>query len=183
MAYAYRSDAPTSTWWELFTRAEQSIDLLGYTLYFLTLQHPGFVDSLLAKCSEGAIVRILVADPESEHVRYRDREEGTPLTLGVRIHTTLDAIKPLLSQENFELRYQDVPLYNSVFRFDDDMLMTPHLYATNGSQAPMLHLRRLGPEGLFDRFLSHFDGIWDDSRPHLAVPRQGSEQSREGLGT
>jgi hypothetical protein len=32
-----------------------------------------------------------------------------------------------------QLRYQDVPLYNSVFRFDDEMFVTPHLYGTQGT--------------------------------------------------
>jgi hypothetical protein len=62
--------------------------------------------------------------------------------------------------DGFELRYQDVPLYNSVFRFDDEMLVTPHLFATPGSMAPLLHLRRLGPRGMFARFSEHFDAIW-----------------------
>lgn len=170
-AYACRSDAPTSMWWELFTRAERQVDLLGYTLYFLTLQHPELVAVLGSKCAGGTRVRAIVADPESDHVAYRDREEGTPLTLVVRVQTTLAAFESLFGLAGFELRYQDVPLYNSVFRFDDQMLVTPHLYATVGSQAPMLHLRRLGPGGLFDRFAGHFDGIWEASRPHEASGR------------
>lgn len=135
-------------------------------LYFLSLQHPELVPALQAKCGEGLRVRAVIGDPESEHVAYRDREEGTPLTLGVRIQTTLATWQPLLGCEGFELRYQDVPLYNSVFRFDDEMLVTPHLFGTPGSQAPMMHVRRLGPGGLFSRFSSHFDGIWAASRPH-----------------
>ena len=159
-AYAYRSDAPTSLWWSLFTRAGRQIDLLGYTLYFLSLQHPELVSALQDKCAAGARLRTLLADPNSPHVAYRDREEGSPLTLQVRIQTTLSAWSPLMGASGFELRYQDIPLYNSVFRFDDEMLVTPHLYGIPGSQAPMLHLRRLGAGGLFSRFASHFDAVW-----------------------
>lgn len=165
-AYSYRSDAPTSLWWNLISRAEHQVDLLGYTLYFLSLQHPELVPALGQKCSEGLKVRIAIGDLESEHVRYRDREENTPLTLAVRIQTTLSAWAPLLECPGVELRYQDVPLYNSVFRFDDQMLVTPHLFAVPGSQAPMMHLRRLGSGGLFSRFASHFDHIWEASRLH-----------------
>jgi hypothetical protein len=165
-AYPFRSDAPTSLWWNLITRATRQVDLLGYTLYFLSLQHPELVATLQDKCGSGMRVRAAIADPDSVHVAYRDREENTPLTLGVRVQTTLTAWAPLIGQECFELRYQDIPLYNSIFRFDDEMLVTPHLYATPGSQAPMLHLRRLGPGGLFSRFASHFDAVWADCRPH-----------------
>jgi hypothetical protein len=66
----------------------------------------------------------------------------------------------LLDEDGFELRYQDIPLYNSVFRFDDEMLVTPHLMATPGSQAPMLHLRRLSSDGVFSRFAGHFETVW-----------------------
>jgi len=32
-SYPYRSDLPTSAWWNLITNAQHTIDLLGYTLY------------------------------------------------------------------------------------------------------------------------------------------------------
>jgi hypothetical protein len=175
-AYAYRSDAPTSLWWGLISRSARQIDLLGYTLYFLSLQHPELVATLQQKCAEGLKVRACIGDPDGEHMAYRDREEGTPLTLGVRVQTTLSAWAPLLDCAGLSLRYQDVPLYNSVFRFDDEMLVTPHLYATQGSQAPMMHLRRLGPGGLFSRFASHFDAVWAVSRPRAPGPGQAEPQ-------
>ena len=165
-AYSYRSDAPTALWWSLISRADRQVDLLGYTLYFLSLQHPELIPSIAQKCSEGLRVRAAIGDPDSGHIAYRDREEATPLTLAVRIQTTLSTWASLIDLEGFELRYQDIPLYNSIFRFDDEMLVTPHLFATPGSQAPMLHLRRLGPSGLFARFAHHFDSVWERSRTH-----------------
>jgi hypothetical protein len=184
-AYPYRSDAPTSLWWTLISQATRQVDLLGYTLYFLSLQHPELIPSLAQKCSEGLKVRAAIGEPESEHIAYRDREEATPLTLVIRIQTTLSTWASLIDLEGFDLRYQDIPLYNSIFRFDDEMLVTPHLFATPGSQAPMLHLRRLGPNGLFSRFAQHFDSVWDGSRPHhpksapIADLRNSSEVSKK----
>jgi hypothetical protein len=172
-AYAFRSDAPTALWWNLVTQATRQIDLLGYTLYFLSLQHSDLIPTLAAKCEGGVKIRAVIGDPESEHLAYRDREEGSPLTLVIRVQTTLSTWAPLFNLPGFELRYQDMPLYNSVFRFDDEMLVTSHLYATPGSQAPMLHLRRLGPGGLFSRFSSHFEAAWNVSTAHpvtVALP-------------
>jgi len=162
-AYPYRSKLPTSTWWDLISRSERHIDLLGYTLYFLPLEHPHLIDTLRAKCEQGCVVRAAMADPNSSHVRDRQKEENLALTLNGRIRTTLKYLRPLLGCQNFDLRYQDVPLYNSVFRFDDEMLVTPHLYATPGASAPLLHLRRLGPNGLFSRFAAHFESIWEST--------------------
>ncbi|MGL5830162.1 MAG: XRE family transcriptional regulator [Angustibacter sp.] len=164
-AYGHRTDMNPDRWWSLFVNAQAQIDLLGYTLYFLPHQHPDLIDLLIDKCRQGCRVRIALADPESEHVRRRDEEEGEPITLVARIQTSLAAFEPLLDCANADLRYQDAPLYNSTFRFDDQMLVTPHLYATPGRAAPLLHLRRLGPNGLFSRWAAHFEGVWSDSRP------------------
>jgi len=147
---------------------------LGYTLYFLPQQHPELVDVLLDKCSRGCSVRLTVADPESAHVQRRDQEEGEPITLVARIQSSLRAFKPLLDCPAAELRFQDVPLYNSVFRFDDQMFVTPMLFARPGHLAPLLHLRRLAPHGLFDQFASHFEGIWAASKP------MGEDQAKAG---
>jgi hypothetical protein len=163
--YPYRSRFPSEKWWELFSNATEQIDLLGYTLYFLPLEHPGLIDLLRRKCESGCVVRAAIADPASPHVANRDAEEKQPITLVVRINSTLQHFAPLADCENFQLRYQDIPLYNSVFRFDDDMLMTPHLYATPGSAAPLLHLRRQTDDGLFCRFADHFESVWTTTKP------------------
>jgi transcriptional regulator with XRE-family HTH domain len=169
-SYATRSDVPTALWWDLLNRATKQIDFLGYTLYFLGLQHPQLIATLKAKCADGCNIRAAIGHPDSPHIAYRDQEEGTPLTLPIRIRTTLTTWADILSCPGFQLRFQNVPLYNSVFRFDDEMFVTPHLFATVGSQAPLFHLRRLGAGGLFDRFASHFDGVWNAS-----VPSQNGE--------
>jgi transcriptional regulator with XRE-family HTH domain len=165
-AYPFRADVDVSRWWGLITGAESQIDLLGYTLYFLPQQHPELIPVLLDKCTAGCEVRLIVAGPDSENLRRRDEEERVPITLAARVQSSLAAFKPLLESGCAQLRYQDVPLYNSIFRFDDQMFLTPHLYATPGYAAPLLHLRRLGDNGLFSRFASHFEAIWTSSTPH-----------------
>jgi hypothetical protein len=164
-SYPYRSNVPTGAWWNLISRAQKRIDLLGYTLYFLPLEHPRLIDALTAKCATGCKVRVVVANPTSRCVADRDAEEDLALTLVVRIKTTLKYFQPLFGCAGFEMRYQDVPLYNSVFRFDNEMFVTPHLFATPGASAPLLHLRRLGPDGMFARFAGHFDAIWATTTP------------------
>jgi hypothetical protein len=39
------------------------------------------------------------------------------------------------------------------------MLVTLHLWATTSAQAPLLHLRRAGDDGLFDQFAGHVEAI------------------------
>ncbi|CAN5400942.1 hypothetical protein BH24ACT7_BH24ACT7_05290 [soil metagenome] len=59
-------------------------------------------------------------------------------------------------------------MYNSIFRGDNLMFFTPHLYALKGYRAPLLHLRRLTDDGLFDGLLAHFERIWTTTTP---IPR------------
>ncbi len=163
-AYAYRSELDLRRWWELFNGAERQIDLLGFTLYFLPQQHPGLVDLLQSKLAQGCRLRVAVADPGSAHVEWRDSEEHQAITVVARIHSSLDALQPLIGRDGAAFRFQEAPLYNSIFRFDDQMLVTPHLYGIPGHSAPMLHLRRLMPNGMFSRFAAHFEGVWADAR-------------------
>lgn len=164
-AYGYRSELDPKRWWDLITRADRQIDLLGFTLYFLPQQHPELIDVLGAKLDAGCRLRVALANPESQHVVWRDSEEGQAITIVARIQSSLDAFRPLLEHKSASFRFQEAPLYNSVFRFDDEMLVTPHLYATPGHSAPLLHLRRLMPNGLFSRFSTHFEAVWADAVP------------------
>ncbi len=163
-AFPFRADVDPAHWWSLISKARQQIDLLGFTLYFLPQQHPQLISVLQEKCRAGCTVRLVLADPESQYVKLREAEEQDPITLTARIETSRRAFRPLLDAPGAELRYQDAPLYSSVFRFDDEMFVTPHLYATPGNRAPLLHLRRLGPNGLFSRFAAHFEAIWATTR-------------------
>jgi hypothetical protein len=61
-----------------------------------------------------------------------------------RIRTALQYLGPLHGCEGIEIRLHVAPMYNSIFRFDDDMFVTPHLYGTPGYSVPLLHVRRLG---------------------------------------
>jgi hypothetical protein len=62
-----------------------------------------------------------------------------------------------------EIRLHDVPLYNAVYRFDDQMLVTPYLYRLHGYQHPLLHIKRLGPAGIFESYAQQFEAIWAEA--------------------
>ncbi|MGH3994185.1 MAG: XRE family transcriptional regulator, partial [Pseudonocardiaceae bacterium] len=56
-------------------------------------------------------------------------------------------------------------LYNSIYRFDDDMFVNTHVYGSMAAHAPVLHLRRLSGGDLFDTYSESFDVIWNESKP------------------
>lgn len=88
-----------------------------------------------------------------------------PLTVGTRIRITLDALERLGDVPGIEARFSDDHIALSVFTFDDEMLVTPHLSSLLGHESPMLHLRRLEDDGLYDRFAGHVAALWAEGRP------------------
>lgn len=164
-AYAHRNDVSPDTWWHLFLKAHEHIDLLANAMLFIPEQNSGVVDLFREKAVKGCRIRILIADPASAAVNMRDEEEQLGRTLPARIQTTLYHFRELRNQDGIELRFHSTILYNSLFRADDEMFVTPHLYGLHGSKAPLLHLRCLGPNGIFANFASHFEAVWATAKP------------------
>ena len=164
-AYAHRADAPSQLWSAMLDRVRTKVDLLGYAMLFFPEQHPRLAEIIAGKCASGLRVRIALADPDSAEVKARDILEELGGTLPGRIRSTMAHLEPLFSSIGVEIRYHSVPLYNALYRFDDQMLITPYLYKLHGYQHPLLHIKRLGPAGLFESYAQQFEAIWTESRP------------------
>ena len=164
-AFSHRADASQARWWDLLQGARSSIDLLGYAMLHLPEQHPDLMALLRRKGSAACRIRIALADPDSEEAARRDAEEGLDGGLLARIRTSAKYFGELGDCENVVMRFHSTPMYNSIFRFDDQMLVTPHIFATPGSKAPMIQLRKRKAGGVFDGFAQHFEDIWT-----IAVP-------------
>jgi transcriptional regulator with XRE-family HTH domain len=165
-SYPYRSACPSSVWGELINSAASEIYLSGYTNYFLWLDQPNLVETLRRKIEAGVRVRVLLGDPDGEVTRQREAIEDVALTVSTRIRITLEHLAKLGSPEGLEARFSapadamnHVSL--SVFRFDEDALVTPHLARLVGHDSPLLHLRRTGPDGMFSRFAEHAEELWE----------------------
>jgi transcriptional regulator with XRE-family HTH domain len=167
-AYANRADVPLGAWWELFSSVKQQIDLLGYAMLFLVEHHPQLPALLLRKANESCKVRIALADPDSPEAEDRDEEERLNGGLKARIRTARLYFSVLDDCPGVDIHYHRTPMYNSIFRGDDQMFVTPHLYGVPGYTAPLLHLRRKGGQGIFDSFAAHLEAIWATSQraPH-----------------
>lgn len=171
-AFTNRADLDPKQWWELFAGARQQIDLLGYAMLFLLEQHPQLPPLLERKAGESCTVRIALADPDSPEAVQRDREERLEGGLRARIRTARRYFGVLDGCAGIHIHYHRTPLYNSLFRADGQMLVTPHLYGTPGYGAPLLQLRRKGGDGMFDRFAAHFEAVWATSEPAPPLPRR-----------
>ena len=163
--YPYRSSCPASLWRRLITAAATEITLAGYTSYFLWIEQPNLGAALRRKAERGCKVRFLIGDPDSEVTRQREQIEATPLTVSTRIAVTLEQLDRLRGTEGIEARFSDRHIAMSVFTFDDDMIVTPHLANLMGHDSPAFHLHRQQDDGVFDRFTMHVSELWDQARP------------------
>jgi transcriptional regulator with XRE-family HTH domain len=172
-AWAHRADIPTELWLALLDGARERIDLLGYAYPFLFEMAPRITAGLVNKCVEGVRIRVAIADPDCVHVTERDSLEQLNGTLPGRIRLALNWLADLSTTSGATIGLHQVHLYNSVFRFDNQMIVTPHMFRVHGYQHPALHLRRLSPYGLFESYAEQFQQIWDTTRPLHALEATG----------
>lgn len=165
-SYPYRSACPSTAWAELAQQSTGELFFAGYTNYFLWTQVPDFPGLLRKKVQQGCRVRFLLGDPEGEVTQQREAIEGVPLTVSTRIRMSLEGLARLGELEGLEARFsapEDAVNHVSlsVFRFDDEALVTPHLARLVGHDSPLLHLRRMGDGGMFSRFSEHAEELWE----------------------
>lgn len=160
--YARRSDLPRSLFRELINKADTRLWFGGYTSYFVWLEVPNAAATLGAKAQGGTDVRFLLGDPGSAVTTARERIEATPLTLATRIAMTQAEIAK--SPEPLAARLSERHVAMSVWIFDDDAIVATHIGAGLGQDSVTMHLRRREAGGPFDRYVEHFESLWDDAR-------------------
>ncbi|KAA2252156.1 XRE family transcriptional regulator [Solihabitans fulvus] len=163
--YPHRNSIPVDLWDRLIEDATEHVEVLVHAALFL-VERPTFVKGLARKAANGARIRLLFGDPASREVARRsDEEQLGKGTLSARIRNALAFYRPLQSVDGVEMRFHKATLYNSIFRFDDEMIINTHVYGFQGAHAPALHLRRLSAGDLFETYSESFETVWSQSKP------------------
>jgi len=160
-----RASVPADLWRRLLDGASEQIGVLVYAGLFLPEQHPRLNALLRKKGDAGARVRILLGDPDSPLVATRGRDEGIGEAMASKIRNSLVHYAPLRNASGVEVNLHATTLYNSMYWFDDDLLVNTHVYGLPAGHAPVLHLRRLSAGDLFDTYAESFERVWAQSRP------------------
>ncbi|MFD4644306.1 DUF5919 domain-containing protein [Lentzea sp. NPDC058436] len=93
------------------------------------VERPTFMRDLANKAANGARIRLIFGDPASREVAKRsDEEQLGKGTLGSRIRNALAFYRPRVGVDGVEMRFHKTTLYNSIFRFDDEMVVNTHVY-------------------------------------------------------
>jgi hypothetical protein len=174
--YPRRAMAPDRLWLDLLKNADGEIALFANASLFLPEENPESISLLRVKAQSGVRVRIVLGDPDSREVAVRTYEERIPIA--GRVAMALAYYRPLANVPGVEFRQHRTTLYNSIFRFDDQMLVNQHVYGCYGYMAPLLHLRHLHDGGLFDTYVRSFERIWHEE----SYPYQTQDELSTGEG-
>jgi hypothetical protein len=168
--YPYRADVPDELWTKLFENAVDNVGILIYSGFFLPEQHSRKLELLRQKADDGASIRILIGDPDCAAVTLRGQEEDIGDAIASKIRNVLIAYyQPYAEYPGINIKLHSTTLYNSIFWFDDEMLVNTHAYGVPAHFAPTLHLRHLSSGTLFQTYARSFDRVWD--RTHATWPQ------------
>ena len=172
--YPDRGSVPAGFWYEMIGDAEAHVDVLVIAGLFLTDGRADLPALLDRKAREGVAIRLLLADPESQAVAIRGAEEQVGDALVARVRMSMRYLQPAFEVPGIEVRLHDATLYNSIFRFDDDLLVNMHAYGAVAAQSPVMHLRRISGGRMFPHYMRSFDRVWDEALPHVVEPDTSS---------
>lgn len=154
-----RSAVPHSTWQQLFASTHEAMDILVYAGTFL-FEQLDIVTTIREKARQGVRVRMLMGDETSAAVHQRAEEEGTSGGLQGRIQLQRRYLREVADVPGVEIRAHGTTLYNSLYRFDQDLLVNGHAFGAPAGQSPVLHLRRVPGGRLWDHYMRSFDEVW-----------------------
>jgi hypothetical protein len=126
--YPNRGAVPGTLWRSLLDGAADRIDVLVFSGLFLPDGYPEVAKLFVAKAQEGVKLRLAMGNPDSDAVRLRGEEERIGDGLAARVRLSLTYLRDAMGAPGIELRFHATTLYNSIYRFDDDMLVNAHVY-------------------------------------------------------
>jgi transcriptional regulator with XRE-family HTH domain len=169
--YPDRGAVPPGCWYEYISAAREHVDVLVYAGLFLSDGRADLPTLLREKAAEGLAIRVLLGDPDCEAVARRGEEERVGEAMAARIHLSITYMQPAFDVPGLEVRLHETTLYNSIFRFDDDLLVNMHVYGAVAAKSPVMHVRRIAGGRLFPHYMTSFERVWDAARPFPARAR------------
>jgi hypothetical protein len=155
--YPRRTDVPGHLWTDFLRAARRNVDVLAFAGLFLTEEHSGWLPALAGKVGSDVRIRLLLGDPGGGQLAARDREYSIGGGVAGRVSAVLSYYRQL--PDGVELRMHDTPLYNSIYRFDDEMLVNVHAYGILAAYTPVMHLRRVDG-AFFNTYVESFERVW-----------------------
>lgn len=157
---------PHDTWTALITDVAERMDVLVYSGAFLIEQY-NLLPLVRQKTTSGVKYRFLIGDHTSSAVIQRAAEEGTPGGLEGRTQLMLRYLESINTLPGVEIRSHGTILYNSIYRFDDHLLINGHAYGSVAGQNPVMQLRRIEGGVMWQHYMASFERVWNTATPEF----------------
>lgn len=131
---------------------------------FFVEQH-NLIPVMREKVQRGVGFRLLVGDEKSQTVIDRAAEEGTSGGLEGRVQMMRRYLSEVAGLSGVEVRTHSTILYNSLYRFDDKLLVNGHAFGALAGESPVLHLRRLPTGEMWQHYMKFFERVWERATP------------------
>jgi transcriptional regulator with XRE-family HTH domain len=156
--YPNRQAMPRQAWLSLFRSAKHEVDILARSGMLLA-KEPGVLDVLADRARDGVRIRVCLRNP-GVHVTAEDDIEERSSDVGApEVRETL-ALFARLRSTGTELRLHQTVLYNSMYRADNQLLLTQHVYGIPSEREPVLYLRSSAIGDMATSYTDAFEQIW-----------------------
>lgn len=162
--YPNRHALPRDAWLSLFGSAEREIGILTCSGLFLASE-PTVLNALADRAQDGARARICLRDPDGPAAAELGAGEGADDAAAAGIREALALFGQLRQSAGVEIRLHQAVLYNSIYRADDQLLVSQHAYGITDERAPVLYLRSADDGDLATTYADAFDRIWTGALP------------------
>jgi transcriptional regulator with XRE-family HTH domain len=168
--YPHRSSVPPELWLQFAERATIEIGILVHAGVHLA-ENPRWHRTLTERAQSGVRIRMLLGDPDSPEIARRGEEEEIGEGVAYKVREVMKLYRPLYSTPGIEFRSHRSTLHNSLYRFDDEMLVNTQIYGVSAPLTPVLHLKRVAGAQLVLTYQHSFEKVWASAVP---LPRQES---------
>ena len=150
---------------DILDLAQKNIKLLGVTLNYYFYPDSDEWTRLKSLVEGGCTLQILILDPNSPHVAYREKDENNEDLRG-QINRLYNLEKEFIAnlkdefKTNVEIRFYDT-YPTCAMTIIDENLMRVTLYLFNKSRraCPTMEFMR-SKDGIFESYLEHFNDMW-----------------------
>jgi transcriptional regulator with XRE-family HTH domain len=160
--YPSRQALPRQAWISLFRSAEADIGVLAPGLFLA--KEPGVLGVIADRARAGARVRICLPSPGAPAVAEHDSGEGEAGTGAAGIRDALELFGGL-REDGAKIRLHRAALYNSIYRADNQILVTQHVYGIPDEREPVLYLRSAADGDMAATYLTAFEHAWKGALP------------------
>lgn len=157
-----RSTVPGDVWEALIAQTGNRLEVLVYAAAFLIETH-GLPQVLRQLSDRGGAARILLGDSADPLLAQRGVDENLPNLPG-RAASALEYLGDVPALPGIQVRLHATPLYVSLFRFADTLMVNAHTHGVPAKDSPVLQLAKVPGGALFHYYEQAFDRVWAAGR-------------------